>query len=149
MSIPQAGVTPASFFIPVVYTVPGRPNGVLADPIDATTGDYLSIERGFDPTDAAVITAVRTVRASGSAVEDVGQRFADHKFVDNKLEPFMREEVRLALKHLTERGDLSIDKVSVTLFGDGAETYVEWQNVARQKAQALRLDPNLLVGGAP
>lgn len=148
-AIPQAGVTPIGFFVPIVYAVPGEPIGMLADPIDVTTGDYLSIERGFDPTDAAVLTAVRTVRGSGSAVENVGQRFADHPRVDNQLEPFMREEVRLTLDHLVQAGDIAIERVTVTPIGDSCETYIEWRNLARDKAQAVTLGPRLLVGSPP
>lgn len=122
---------------------------MLADPIDVATGDYLSIERGFDPTDGAVLTAFRTVRASGSAVEQVGQNFAAHPRVDPQLEPFMREEVRLAVKNLTDAGDVEIQQVTVTPYGDTADVYVEWRNVARDKAQAVRLPPSLLAGAAP
>ena len=147
-AIPPAGVSPLSYFVPVVYTEPGQPIAMLADPIDLKTGDYLSIERGFDPTDAAVLTAVRTVRASGSAVENVGQRFADHKKIDDQLDPFMREEVRLTLKHLTDAGDVEIRKVEVTKYPEdaAAETYVEWHNVARAKAQSATLPSSQLVG---
>lgn len=121
----------------------------MADAIDVATGEYLSIERGFDPTDAAFLTAMRTVRGSGSAVENVGQNFADHPRVDPKLGPFMREEVRLATKTLVDSGDLLVQNVSVKSLGDGAEVYIEWKNLARDKAQAIRLPPSLLVGAAP
>ncbi len=138
-----------ALLVPTSYVQPGEVAAIMADAIDVATGEYLSIERGFDPTDAAFLTAMRTVRASGSAVQSVGQRFADHKFVDDKLESFMREEVRLATKDLVDAGDLSIEKVVVTPLGDGAETYVEWLNVARQKSQNAKLPPSLLVGAAP
>jgi hypothetical protein len=145
-AVPPAGVTPISLFLASDFESPGGVIGMLADPIDVATGDYLSIERGFDPTDAAFLTAVRTVRGSGSAVEQVGQKFADHQHVDPQLEPFMREEVRLAAKELVDAGDLEIRQVTVTPLGDTADTYVEWFNVARAKTQGSRLAPNLLQG---
>jgi hypothetical protein len=148
-TIPQAGVTPASFFLPVLFTAPNGVVGILADPIDVKTGEYLSIERGFDPTDASVLTAVRTVRGSGSSVENVGQRFADHQRVDPQLDRFMREEVRLTLKSLVDAGDIEIERVEVPPLGDSAETYIEWRNIARDQARAAVLPPNLLVGRAP
>jgi hypothetical protein len=37
----------------------------------------------------------------------------------------------------------------VTPTGDTAEIYVEWQNVARQKSEGIRLPVSLLVGAAP
>ena len=123
--------------------------GILADPIDVKTGDFLSIERGFDPTDAAVLTAMRTVRNSGSAVEKVGQRYADHKKVDTELDRFMREETRLTLKDLVDAGDVRIERIEVTPFDTSCETYVEWFNIARAKAQGITLPSDLLVGSAP
>jgi hypothetical protein len=39
--------------------------------------------------------------------------------------------------------------VTVTPLNDSAEVYVEWFNVARDKAQSVKLPPSLLVGAAP
>jgi hypothetical protein len=61
----------------------------------------------------------------------------------------MREEVRLMAKELVDAGDLAIQTVTVTPLGDSAETYIEWKNLARDKAQSVRLPPSLLVGAAP
>jgi hypothetical protein len=147
-AVPPAGVTPISLFLETNFTSPSGVVGWLADPIDVATGDYLSIEKGFDPVDAAVLTAFRTVRGSGSAVEQVGQDFAAHPRVDPQLEPFMREEVRLAVKNLTDAGDVAIQKVTVTPYGDTADIYVEWSNISREKSQGITLAPNLLVGAS-
>jgi hypothetical protein len=148
--VPPAGVSPLSaFLLDTAGVPPGAVVAMLADPIDVATGDYISIERGFDPTDAAFLTCMRTVRGSGSAVENVGQRFSDHTHVDPQLEPFMREEVRLASKDLVDAGDLELQTVMVTPKDDSAEIYVEWLNVARNKAQSAKLPPSLLVGAAP
>jgi hypothetical protein len=148
--VPPAGVSPiSSFLLDTAGVPPGAVVAMLADPIDPATGDYLSIERGFDPTDAAFLTCMRTVRASGSAVENVGQRFADHTKVDPQLDSFMREEVRLASKELVDAGELEIRQVAVTPKDTSAEVYVEWFNVARNKAQAVQLPPSLLVGATP
>src|SRR6478736_2462236 len=88
------------FFMPVNFPT-DDPVAFLADPIDPVTGDLLSIERGFYPTDADVITAIRTERGTGSAVEDVGQRYRDAKRVDPTLPEFLRQETALTLRHLT------------------------------------------------
>lgn len=148
MPIPAAGVTPISYFLSTANVPPGAVVAMMADPIDVTTGDYLSIERGFDPTDAAVLTACRTVRDSGSAVQGIGQQFADHPRVDDKLETYEREEVRLTLKALVDAGEVAVDKVTIAPYGDAAELYIQWQNIARQNAQSVRLPPSLLVGTA-
>lgn len=150
--VPPAGVSPVSaFLLGTAGVPPGAVAAIMADAIDVATGEYLSIERGFDPTDAAFFTAMRTVRGSGSAVENVGQNFADHTHVDAQLEPFMREEVRLASKDLVDSGDLSVTVVSVDPLGpDGAQTYIEFDNLARdKKGLSVRLPPSLLVGPAP
>lgn len=146
--IPQAGVTPAVFFTPVNFVPTGEPIGMLADPVDPVTGELLSIERGFDPTDAAVITALRTVRGSGSAVEDVGHKFRDAKLITPQLESFFREEVRLALEHLTSTRQIELVRVDYVEAGDTVEVQVHYWNVARNEARMLPLALGQLVGRA-
>lgn len=149
--VPPAGVSPISaFFTGLEFAEPGEPPVILADAIDPVTGEFLSLERGFDPTDAAFLLAMTTVRGSGSAVEQVGQRFGDATHVSPQLESFMREETRLAVKPIVDRGDLELGTVAVTDNGNGSvELYVEWANIARDKEQKARLPLNLLVGAAP
>lgn len=131
--IPHAGVSPAGFFVPVTYAAPGEPIGILADPINPKTGEYLSIERGFDPTDAAVLTALSTVRGSGSAVLEVGQRFRDATHVTEATGTFLRQEVDLALRHLVESGQIRLERVVVLAdtTADYAEVAVYYVNLAR------------------
>jgi hypothetical protein len=103
------------FFLPKTFAdVAVAPIPWLADPIDPVTGQLLSIEQGFDPIDSAVIVAMRTERGSGSAVEDVGQRFRDAPRVDETLPQFLRMETQLALKHLTDAKDIAIRSVETT-----------------------------------
>lgn len=137
-----------SFLLGAEGVPTGKPIAILADPIDPATGEYLSIARGFDPADAAVFVALTTVRRSGSAVENVGQRFADHKLIDGEIAPFLREEVRLALKSLIDRGAVTLDRVIVEPSGDTANIFVEYTNVARQKRQLVQLPPKTLLGMA-
>lgn len=146
--VPQAGITPAVYFLPVNFKTTGVPLGMLADPIDFATGELLSIERGFDPTDLAVITALRTVRGSGSAVEDVGQRFADAKLITPQLEAFFREEVRLALDHLTSSKQIRVESVTVVTENDAGEVQVEYFNIARNAQRTVALALNQLIGKA-
>lgn len=148
--VPPAGVSPLSAFLVGTADVDDSdPPVILADAIDVATGEYLSLFRGFDPTDAAILLSFQVRRGSGSAVEDVGQNFADHPRVDEQLESFMREEVRLCTKTVVDRGDAKIDSVTVTPQGDGADTIVKWQNLARQKqGLSAALPSSLLVVGA-
>ena len=146
--IPQAGITPAVLFIPVNFSVTGDPLGMLSDPLDVATGELLSIERGFDPTDAAVFTALRTVRGSGSAVEDVGQRFGDAKLVTPQMETFFREEVRLALQHLVAAKQIRVESVEVVTLDTAAEVQILYVNVARNAQRGVALPLNQLLGKA-
>ncbi len=131
--IPPAGVSPAGFFVPVSYTAPGEPVGILADAVDPKTGEYLSLERGFDPTDAAVLTALRTVRGSGSAVLEVGQRFQDATHVTAATETFLFQEVELALRHLVRSGQIRLERVVVLADPktDFAEVAIFYANLGR------------------
>lgn len=148
MTIPLAGVTPAVLFTPVNYRTTGVAIAMLADPIDPATGELLSIERGFDPTDAAVINALRTVRGSGSAVEDVGQRFADAKHVTPQLEAFLREEVRLALNGLTSTNQIRLESVAIETVDDTANVHIVYTNIARGVERPVNLPLGSLLGRA-
>lgn len=131
MTIPAAGVTPAGFFVPVIHVAPDAPVAITGDAIDWTTGDYLSIARGYDATDAAVLTALGTVRGSGSAVERVGHQLRDYPRVDDGLETFFREEVAFALRHLTESNQIRLLSVTIVSDSDWAEARVKYFNVLR------------------
>lgn len=147
-SIPPAGVSPAVFFLAVNFTVTGQPIAMLADPIDPATGELLSIERGFDPTDAAFINAMRTVRESGSAVESVGQRYADAKLITPQLESFLREETRLALEPLTSTNQIRLVSVAVRTQDTIAKLVVVYFNIARNREQTAVLPLGSLLGKA-
>lgn len=131
--IPPAGTSAAGFFLATTHAPPGEPVGILADPIDPTTLDFLSIERGFDPTDAAALTAIATERASGSAVQDVGQRYRAAELVDDQTGSFFRQETEFALKHLVESGQIRIERFDglATPGTDYAEARIFFKNLAR------------------
>lgn len=140
--IPPAGVSLAGFFVPALYEDPGAPPGILADAIDPATGEYLSIERGFDPTDAAVLTALTVVRGSGSAVADVGQRYQDLERVDDTAAQFIASETSRALKRLVDSRQVVLERVAPLLGDDWAELQIEYRNVPRGQ----RRDPQLPLG---
>lgn len=144
-------MSPAVFFVPVEFVLTGQPIAMLADPIDPATGELLSIERGFDPVDAAVINALRTVRESGSAVESVGHKLGDAKLIKSGLDTFLREEIRLALQRLTTTNQIKL--LSVEVAADPADEtaigiLVTYLNVARGKEQTAYMPMNGLVGRA-
>ena len=134
--------------MPVNFRVTGKPLGMLADPVDPVTGELLSIERGFDPTDAAVITALRTVRGSGSAVEDVGQQFEQAKIITPKLEPFLREEVRLALAPLTSTNQITLEQVTIEMVDNEVGVLIVYRNIAAGVDRQAFLPLGALLGRA-
>lgn len=136
----------AVFFVPVNVT-DDDPIAWLADPIDPATGELLSIERGFYPIDADVIVALRTERASGSAVEDVGQQFNKAKRVDPQLPEFLRQETVLALKHLTDSGDLRLDRIDATGAGDTGTISVQYVPAGSTDPKPLLASTGLAAAG--
>jgi hypothetical protein len=113
---------------------------MLADPIDPQTGEYLAIDQGFDPTDAHLLHVLTVNRGSGSAVHDVGQKFRDQELIDGGLETFFREEVRFAVRDLTERGD--VEQLSTSAAPNAADrtqadVEVGYFNAAQQQRRAL------------
>jgi hypothetical protein len=134
------------FFMPVKFT-DDDPVAWLADPIDPATGELLSIERGFYPTDSDVITALRTERASGSAVEDVGQQFRKAKRIDPQLPEFLRQETVLALKHLTESGDLRLDRIDPAGVGDTALLSIQYVPAGSTDPKPLLASTGLAAAG--
>jgi hypothetical protein len=131
--VPPAGTSAVGFFILTEHTVPGAPAGILADPIDPATREYLSIERGFDPTDAAVLTALSTERGSGSAVQNCGQKYREATHITPQLQSFFQQETEFALQHLIDSKQIRLDEVSLETEDTTALLYVDYFNLARQQ----------------
>ena len=81
-SVPPAGVSPASAFVVAEYPPQLPPLAILADSIDAITGDYASLLNGRGLADAMMIDAMRIHRGTGAAVRDVGNRFRELTHID-------------------------------------------------------------------
>jgi hypothetical protein len=120
---------------------------MLADPVDVKTGEYLSIIRSYDPTDAAVLTALGTVRGSGSAVLEVGHKLASYPRVDEGLDTFFREEVAFALRHLTDDGQIRIKAVQIVKLEDAAEAQTFYVNLARGEDRVAVQQLNAMLPG--
>lgn len=140
--IPPAGVSLAGFFLEERFTDETKPPGILADAIDPKTGELLSIVRGFEPTDAALLAALATKRGSGAAVETVGQRFADVRMIDPSTPGVIRSEVDTALAHLVKDKQVSLQRVEPVVGTDWAEAQITYIN----RAQNKRREPTILVG---
>lgn len=127
---------PSPFFLEQNAKDDGPP-GVLAPPIDFETGEFLSISRSFDPTDAAVFTALRTVRGSGSAVQDVGQKYSEHDHVDSSLPLFVQQETEFALRQLLESGQIGSVVATVETVDCAAQIKVTYENIAQRKTRTV------------
>jgi hypothetical protein len=109
----------------------GEPPGMLADAIDPQTGELLSIERGFDPTDAAVIQAMRVQEATGTAVQNTGNRMSEIKLIDDHFPQHAKAEGARMVEHLTDAGDLALLDVEVESEFDTGEVQLFYENLAR------------------
>lgn len=83
-------------------------NPITADYIDPATGEYASMVQGLNPIDAQVILAMTTIRGSGAAVKDQGQRLSDIDKIRKTVEREIQSEVRLALKQLIQQHDIRL-----------------------------------------
>lgn len=136
-----AGTTPAGFGVTTERVETQSPPVILADAIDPTTGELLSLTRGMDPTDAAVITALRTVRGTGASVRAVGQRFADVTHVDDAAAQMLEHLTRAALRHLVEDRQIRIERIAVTADQntDWAEVVVAYENLRTSRRQTAQI----------
>jgi hypothetical protein len=118
----------------------------LADAVDPTTHEYLSVFVGFDPVDAAVLEALKRVRNSGAAVTGVGHRFVDVDKVDNRAADEIEAEARFALRVLVQRGDVQLYAVNVNADPDNpdwAEVTCTYINLRARNPQYRTTEPVL------
>ena len=130
MSVPFAG-SMAGFLVPLNYVIEGEPPAFLADAIDPMTGEFLSIEQGFDPTDAWVLHQLSLQRGSGSAVLNDGRDYSDVTHVDEPRRRILEQEIRRPLKPLLDSREIEILKLTVTEVGtDGFEGHLSYRQVS-------------------
>lgn len=111
----------------------GAPALFLADAIAPDTGEYRSIQRGVDPTEAAAVELLRVRRKSGSAVQDQGQRFDQIQFVDDQLAFLVRSEVEYAWRNLIATRQIRVDELTIEGEGDTANVRILFTNLVSGK----------------
>ncbi len=130
MSAPFAGSL-AGFLVPLNYVIEGEPPAFLADAIDPRTGEFLSIEQGFDPTDAWVLHQLGLARGTGSAVLDDGRDFSDVTHVDDRRQRILDQEIRRPLRRLVEEREIEILKLTIEKpAGDAFEAKLSYRQLA-------------------
>jgi hypothetical protein len=114
--------------IPVGFALPPRA-AFLADDLDPLTGELLSLVSGIDPTDSAVVTAVRSERGAGAAVLTVGQRFGDVEKSSSSAAKEIEYEALEALRALVSSGDID-STISITTSPESSEAgiLIEYTN---------------------
>lgn len=106
------------------------PPVIMADGVDERTKDFASFLYGADPIDDQVYIALNTLRGSGAAVIDVGQRFQDIRKLTTNVQILIEQEARTALGRLVAFGDITISRVTVEKddAGNWAECVVDYIN---------------------
>ena len=139
--IPPAGLSPASAFTETSFEDPLGPPVILADAIDPLTGEFLSLERGLDPVDAAMAFTFSVERSSGAAVVGVGHRMRTLTHVEPGLGVLVESLAAEAARHLTDAGVARLIKVETEPVGDdGAAARVTFANIpARSSSSAVVL----------
>jgi hypothetical protein len=111
-SIPPAGYSPASAFELVRHDEQLGPVPILADAIDATTGEYTSVEDSATIADGLVVTLLRTKRGSGAAVLEFGQRFQEIRHVTDDAVVLGESLTREALQPAIDAGVVAFRQIS-------------------------------------
>lgn len=140
--------SPLQFFAPDELEPQVPSNGYLADAFDPSTGELLSIARGTDPTDAAVLAALTIQRGTGTAVANAGNNFGSIEFVDDQLPTLLDAEVRFALASLIDAGDIELRSVTSTTEDTAAMVDVRYYNRARGEERRTLIPVNTLLGVA-
>lgn len=123
-------LTPVGFGVTPVGAL-GAPSPLLADNIDPTTHDYVSLTVGVDPIDAQVINALKISRASGAAVLTVGNQFAQVRKMTRSVNRELESLVRIALKRLIDNEDITYVGTEFDTIDFGTATVemtVQWIN---------------------
>jgi hypothetical protein len=111
LPVAPAGILPASSAPGAAVPPAARPAPILAPKIDPVTGARQALFEGDDPVYAAIVAAFRTVRGSGIAVADTGQRFEDVRKNSTDAPELIRYEVERILSPYQAAGQIRIDSI--------------------------------------
>jgi len=143
--IPPAGLLPAGTWSPSsTETTPVVPPVLLADSLDASTGELASMTTAIHPVDAAIQEAFRTLSGSGAAVQSTGHRFDKIRTKTDRTPRELRDECERIIKPFVTRRDVRLIGIAVGTeahkYGfDGAAAAVRYRNLHtnREQSQAV------------
>ena len=127
--IPPAGVSPAGFAVGNIFGV-SKPPGILADRVDATTGEFTSLFLNLHPVDAALQHQLAVRRASGAAVNG-GQDFEKVRKNDSGAQQKLIAEIARIAKRFTDRGWISVVSIAAEAgesMGDNGAVMLVYRN---------------------
>lgn len=139
MSNPQAGVTPAASFELAGFEPQRRPVAILADDIDPKTGEFRSITRSANMTEALVNYLLSVQRGSGAAVRSFGHRLRELRQVEDDSTELAESYVRAALEPATRSGMVRIDRLTIEVNpGDGTQVdaHVQYVDLLERRIEA-------------
>ena len=136
-----AGTTPSGFLVPLNYALPGKPYGVLADAIDPTTGEFMSIVQGFDPDDAWVLAQLSIDRGTGAAVVDDGRDFSEVSHVSARHASVLQQEILRPLKRLVDQKVIQVVSLKIDELesADGYEATLVYRKPGRPDQRTVRV----------
>lgn len=127
-------LTPAGYGV-VAPSELGPPSPLLADNLDFSTGDFVSLEEGMDPIESQVCSALRIQRASGPAVKKDGSNF--HKIRKmNVSDMELSSTAKEAFSRLIRNKDIEfrgLDKTYWETESQTGEVYIKWRNLRALK----------------
>jgi len=138
LTVPAAGLTPASAWYPVLYEAASLPPVFLADDT-GNDGELQSIVEGRDAVDDAVVTAIRAKLNSGSALGRTGNTLMD---IDKSLPTTpnaIKFAVDLALKQLTTAGDIGSVSIETETDDYLGAFYLQYVNLRSGLTQKVNL----------
>ena len=150
--VPPCGVVPAVTWVPPNDAAPLAPTPMLAEKIDVGSGDLLSLVEGMDPVDAWVLTQLRTIRGSGSAVQDQGHALTSIENNDATTAALAAFEIDRMLKPAVDRGDIEVLS-RVVEAGESAPAFdmaaiqIVWRNLRTSRVASL--EDGIYTPGAP
>lgn len=115
MLVVPAGAVPLGFpdFDPQL-TGDG-PIPILADYVDPLTGDVAHPLMSRTPVDGMIIETLRVERGSGEAVQSVGTRLREIRYVDDQIEVEARARVREGFEEMVRANLVEIQSLAVQL----------------------------------
>lgn len=139
--IPPAGLHPAGFYLPQALETRRATSALLADWIDPTTGELVTLRRAPHPVDAAIAWQFTAVRRTGAAVMEQGQRFKDTRKAEVGAELRLRYEVEQLVAPFVSAGDIRVRKIEVHVGVEARDTaaiYFAYTNLHTGKDEDLR-----------